>query len=288
MPTRNSEDGTFVSEYDLDRDEIFELFHQCEKEHGKATLSLFREHYAPRSAITREFDSFSEAKVLSGIENIGAIRDKNARSILNEQFRERTRLQEIITGCLMGDASISTSEGRSPYFTIQMVNEEFIRWIRSQFGKFGTDVKVREREIATGFQDGKYAYKGKIYTFRSRRLESLSQYRDWYSGEDDRKRFPVKEIELTPTVLKMWYVCDGGISTGDRWNTKHYARISCQNEEDRKDSINSMFDDLPFEPNWNDGGRFTFGLEGSKRFWNYVGDPLPGFEHKWPDKEYLE
>jgi hypothetical protein len=76
------------------------------------------------------------------------------------------------------------------------------------------------------------------------------------------------------------------MSTDKRWNTKHYARITSLNEIDRKEKINSLFQNLSFEPNWNDGARFTFGLEGSKKFWEYIGDPLPEFEYKWPDKSY--
>jgi hypothetical protein len=153
-----------------------------------------------------------------------------------------------------------------------MINREFIEWVDSELGIISTGtVSKYERDTSFGSST--------TYRLNSRRLSQFEQYRDWYDcGE---KVFP--EIELNPLILKVWYCCDGDMSVDERWNKKCYARLTASNEMDRKENINSMFSGLPFSPNWNDGARFTFGREGSKKFWEYIGEPLPGFEYKWPN-----
>ena len=94
---------------------------------------------------------------------------------------------------------------------------------------------------------------------------------------------------MTPTVLKFWYAGDGDMATDNRWRTKHYARISCKSQKDKKENINALFSNLSFEPNWNDNGRFTFGRYGSIDFWEYIGRDVPGYqESKCPDESYFE
>jgi len=188
------------------------------------------------------------------------------------KFTERQK--KIITGLLMGDANVTESENRKPYLQIMMNNREFVEWVSDELGVFATEIAEVE---GTGFSEGE-----EYYQLRSRRVSELDEFASWYSKSG--KLFP-DEVDLCPLILKVWYCCDGDKSVDSRWNTKEYARISAHNEVDNKNKINSYFEELEFAPNWNDGGRFTFGREGSHKFWSYIGDPLPGFGYKWPDEE---
>jgi len=183
------------------------------------------------------------------------------------------RQREILTGLIMGDASVARPDERKPYIQFMMVSRDFVGWVSEELGVFATSISEVE---GTGFSEG-----NTYYQLRTRRADVFSEYTEWYG--DDGKVFP-SDIQLTPLTLKVWYCCDGDMSVDNRWNTKEYARISAHNEVDRKEKINGYFDSLSFEPNWNDGGRFTFGRDGSKKFWRYIGEPLPGFEYKWPDR----
>jgi hypothetical protein len=182
---------------------------------------------------------------------------------------------EIFTGLMMGDGSTSSSDDRKPYIQVTMKNKEFLNWLDSELGILSTGVREVE---GTGFAEGSIYYK-----LITRRLNSLKIYDDWY-GENG-KVFP-NDITLSPLTLKIWYCCDGDKSVDNRWSVKEYARISSHNEVQNKSKINKYFDELNFSPNWNDGGRFTFGRYGSYEFWNYIGEPLPGFEYKWPNIDY--
>ena len=185
------------------------------------------------------------------------------------------RQKEIVTGLLLGDASITVSKGRKPQFSIEVVEEQFIEWVDSELGIFSTG-NIIER---------KFDNKKNTYKVSSRRLNQLDEYRDWYSSGS--KRFP-KDLTLNPLILKLWYCTDGGKSVDDRWTKKEYARIASKNECDRKEFILSLFEELPFDANWNDKYRFTFGRKESYEFWEYIGEPLPGYEYKWPDEDRPE
>lgn len=180
------------------------------------------------------------------------------------------RQHQVITGILLGDGSVTTSDGRKPMFSVEVNERRFVEWVSDELGVFSTH-NIIERK----FED-----KQNTYRINSRRLNQLKEYRSWY--ETGEKRFP-ENLELTPLVLKLWYCTDGGKSVDKRWKKKEYARIASKNESDRKEFILSLFDELPFDANWNDEYRFTFGRKGSYDFWDYIGDPLPGYEYKWPD-----
>jgi len=275
MPTRDEQ-----SQYK--RKDIINLLQKCEQEHGKVVQSTYS-NYVSRSKIVREFESTAHAKIEAGIQNIGAVRSKHMRKLLNEKIENDKYINDVITGLMMSDASATkNTDTRNTQIQIEMVNKEFLEYIRNILGPLATDVKTYTKTNKTE-NEGEFTIE--VYKLRTRRLKSFNKYRDdWYINNE--KIFPVKDIELNPTILKMWYVGDGDISTDKRWNIKHYARITSVNEFNRKENINNLFNSLSFEPNWNDGPRFTFGLEGSKEFWKYIGEPTPGYEYKWPDKEY--
>ena len=283
MRTRDKK-GQFKKD-ELSKKEIIDLLQKCEREHGKVVQRTYS-NYLSRSQILQKFESPAHAKIKAGIHNIGAVRSKHMRKLLNNKIENDDYINEVLTGLMMSDASATkNTEKRNTMIQLEMVNEEFVDYIREILGPLATDVKTYTRTNKTDLSNDEFTIQ--VYKLRTRRLKGFNKYRnEWY--DNGNKIFPIKNIELTPTVLKMWYVGDGDMSTDKRWNTKHYARITSLNEIDRQEDINCLFKDLPFEPNWNDGPRFTFGLEGSKEFWDYIGKKVPGYEYKWPDKEYYK
>jgi len=109
----------------------------------------------------------------------------------------------------------------------------------------------------------------------------LNQFRDWYDDENN-KRFPLDTISLSPLVLKIWYVCDGYLNTS---NPKPRARISSINESDRIEKIAEWItEETGIEVNTSKNReRILFNTRRTQKFFEYVGDPLPGFVYKWPE-----
>lgn len=182
-------------------------------------------------------------------------------------YPEPTKHQhEVLTGLLMGDATCGKYQGDNPKGKISMIKESFIAWLADFFGPLVGSISKSE------YTDGD----GKIWTVGFRSAPYLKEYVEWYNS--GQKRFP-ENLTLTPTIAKMWYVCDGGICKGEKkkWNR---VQFSVSNEEDRGDYLCNLFKEHGFEPTLTHH-TLRFNRDESKRLLKWMGDPLPGFGYKW-------
>jgi len=125
-----------------------------------------------------------------------------------------------------------------------------------------------------------------MYVLYSRTLPELEKF-DWYGSEG---KVWLKNIKLSPIVLKHWYVNDGYYHKS---NAADHIGISISNEVGNIDKINNYFSNvgLPTPSNYtttkqskNDNLKcdLQFTKSDSKILWDYMGKPLPDFEYKWP------
>lgn len=195
------------------------------------------------------------------------------------------RQHEILTGLLMGDGTVQR-EG-NPNMKCRMTTPEFLEWIDEEMGILGCGVKFemsaeesarnsRERKLNFDAHEDDYS---DVYIWSSRNHPDFSQYSDWYST--GRKRFP-DDLELTPLIMKVWFCGDGSLRSDDRTNSRPYLSIAASNEEDRREFLFGLFSEQPAIPKWTSGSVY-FSVDDSEYLWEYMGDPLPGFEYKWPD-----
>lgn len=197
------------------------------------------------------------------------------------QFTDRQ--WELIAGTLMGDGTVVQNEqNKYPIFKLAMTTREFLEWFDDEMGILSTGVSLFEtgsdnasRAKKTGFtttvNEENY---NDMYVCRSRTLPDLVPFREWYrSGE---KRFPDR-LELTPLVAKLWYCCDGY----SKQTNPPVATLGVANEIDRKEYLRNLFDDAGFSITFDDKS-VVLSTDESRRFFDWIGDPLPGFEYKWP------
>lgn len=184
---------------------------------------------------------------------------------------------EIITGLLMGDGTIygrREDRGNNSFLSVTMSNEEFIDFLIEKFGWLA-------RNKHNKYTDGK-----EYYIFQTRSHPDLNRYTEWYQPE---KVWP--EIEVTPTILKYLYVSDGTYDTTDSHNR---IMISCAKEGVNREKVLRMFESSGFPVDrtyqYERDGRANdfqiwFNVDASERMFESMGEPLPGFEYKWPEPE---
>jgi len=170
---------------------------------------------------------------------------------------------DIITGVLMGDGRINRNS-KNPRFCVEMVAPEYIEYLSSKLSPLvscvSDDRKIGERNVQQ---------KNCLETITHPQLEKFAS---WYSSGD--KIFP-DDINMNPTILKHWYVTDGNLNTG------RYPSIRATNESENGEKIESYFNGTPLNTSFSSG---TLRFPDSKdKFFEYIGEPLPGFEYKWPD-----
>jgi len=204
-------------------------------------------------------------------------------------------LFDIIKGNLMGDGCIDKAD-KNPNLVCEMTNREYLEFLDDELGVFSTQVRMtktaeeaakenRERDFRPNAKAEDYSDK---YSLRTRNLEQLEELSDWYSS--GKKVFP-EDLELTPTILKHWYVCDGHYSLKEE-SVRGNIVLSMNNERDNKEKIEKYFDDIGVEVGrWReyDAGDYidcsaVFHADETERLFEYMGSPLPGFEYKWPKK----
>jgi len=206
---------------------------------------------------------------------------------------------EISTGLLMGDGWVDNKDAKNPRISSEMISKNYLEYIDSTFDIFGNGVKMkrtaeesakqaRERNFSPNAKPQNYS---DTYTWRSMTHPEFQQLADWYSSGE--KVWP-SNIELTPTVLKHWYCCDGHWENN---NTHNYVEIAMSNESEYTDKVDQLFRNVGLpSPNTykrterEDGSvkcSAQFTVEQSKELWDYMGQPLPDFEYKWPE-EYID
>jgi len=202
--------------------------------------------------------------------------------------------KEVITGLLMGDGSINESN-KNPRIVSNMISKNYLEYIDNIFACLGTGVSLvrtakdsakqnRDRGFRPNAKEENYS---DVYRWESRSHPHLQKWADWYSTGE--KVWP-KDIELTPTVFKHWYCCDGYWANK---NSKNCIEVSMANEINNRNKINKMFKNvsLPSPSNYViseikgvEACTATWTVEQSKELWEYMGEPLPDFHYKWPER----
>jgi len=201
---------------------------------------------------------------------------------------------EILTGIVMGDGHVDRPNGGKPRLNIQMITKEYLEYIDKKFGILSTGVRLsktaedmKENARSTNSVTEEYHNFSDVYYMQTRRHPELCRYDKWYST--GKKVWD--DIKLTPTVLKHWYVCDGGM-VKQKYG-KGRIVISAHNEVGNEEKINKMFRDenLPTPKHVvREDERYSTGKSYQLKFTvsetdyilKYMGyKPLPGFEYKW-------
>lgn len=199
---------------------------------------------------------------------------------------------EVFDGLLMGDGCLKHSQNSNDRLGNQSmevvsINEEFIDYLYEEYSPFFTEPKVRR----TAEESAEQAIQSEVVsspqgsTFRtqyrivSRAIPFFNRYDGWKSSGE--KRWPA-DIEFSPTRLKYLYIADGGLS----WNKdskSSRSQITSTNESSQLDRIKDTLEELDIACSTYDD-RVMMKSSSTNKFLNYLGEPVPGFEYKWENK----
>ena len=200
------------------------------------------------------------------------------------QFTQKQ--QEIIAGLLMGDGSLYRGN-KNPYIQCDMISKNYLEFLHDEFGILSNGVKfhISAEDNAQRSRDSGFSPDAKAENYSDQyRWTTIShpQLHNWNWYGTGKKVWPA-DIELTPTVLKHWYCGDGHFNNAG--SNKH-IQIAMSNESENTEKVTEMFKRAGFSTsNYNIIGNvcdLTFTVDESQRIFDYMGDPLPGFEYKWP------
>jgi len=189
---------------------------------------------------------------------------------------------EVITGLLMGDATLGYRERERQRVVLDMTNQDFVRWVDQQLGVLTTGYRKLDSKSHcrrdTSFTSDSPEFKD-VYRVSTWTMPGFERYVDWYGNNG--KMIPV-DVELTPTTLKMWYCSDGDLKHNKTsQNGRPRLRLSARSQD--KGVMMELFAELGCDPTWC-GGHMTFNVADSGWLWDYMGHAPPGFGYKWPSE----
>jgi hypothetical protein len=183
----------------------------------------------------------------------------------------------------MGDGSFQTERSAQ----ITMTNIDYLEWLSDELGFIGCD--VRDHTTALGQAEKSHSLEqlsddpthySDVHVISVRSHDEINDlYNKWQT--EDGKIIP-KDLDLTPTSVGHWYAGDGYLDYGGRGRAK--ARIKAEFMQGRLGRIQSMFNDIGFNPTITEGGSIQFPAEETDYFLNWIDGPFPGFEYKWENK----
>ncbi|AGM11380.1 homing endonuclease with LAGLIDADG motif [Halogranum tailed virus 1] len=251
--------------------------HTCGKEYSSKT-SLRNNHYSKYPEHSP--DSWDVCQDCGAPKkNLG-----NHWALSSCNYPELTQEQvEVTIGLLLGDGSLILQDNRNPHIQCGMVTKEYLQYLDDIFENLSTGVKFQQsatdsarNAMDSGLVDNAEPENySDVYYWKSRANPNFEQFSDWYTERG--KVFP-EDIELTPTVLKHWYVGDGNYNKSSK-----VIKIACSNEYENWDKLTNYFKNagLPLPKDYKQEA-ICFDKSGSDELLEYMGEPLPGFEHKFP------
>lgn len=173
---------------------------------------------------------------------------------------------EVCEGLIMGDACLTKQGEWNARLDLSVVSEDFAREASNELDWLVSTVTTREKS-------GKSIHNQWRVTSVSH-PELLNIYNKWYGAGE--KRFP-DELTLSKTRARFWYLGDGSLSFTSAGTP--YVRIRCNNEIDRPNYLESLFDEAGYETNASSNS-VRISTKDTKDFLNWI-EPVDDLSYKW-------
>jgi hypothetical protein len=187
-------------------------------------------------------------------------------------YKEPTAEQyDVLTGLVMGDGFVGRNS-KNPYIGATTTNREYLEYLDKLFPILGTGLE--EVSNLSAFDGGSTENYSEQWAWRSRCNPAFNQYADWY--ESGKKVWP-PDIQMTPTTLTHLYCGDGCLVNG------RSIKITMKNEKANAEKVAGYFTDVGLpEPDYWNSHSACWNVAGSQQLLDYMGEPLSGFDYKWP------
>jgi hypothetical protein len=169
----------------------------------------------------------------------------------------------LLAGLVIGNAT-ATGNGQHNHVVLPTQHRPFALWVHDELGWLSHGVRRVEPDE-----------KRPQYRVRTHAHHALDRYREWYGIGG--KRIP-EDVALTPPVARAWYACDGGLE----WRRKDSPpQITFPAAvDDRREDIARLLREAGYDPNVYER-RVRLSVPETERFVGWIGDPVPGVEHRW-------
>lgn len=195
-------------------------------------------------------------------------------------------MKSLFVGLLMGDGHVPNVSYGNPQMRIRMVNKPFLNWLDCKLEYMSNGVRfiqsaedsaeyMKDRGFRPNADSENYS---DVWELNTRTHPYFNEMRDtWYNPS---KVFPLDDITLNSTVVKMWYVTDGYIC--DRSNHNKYSAFRLDSQSEIAIEISEKLSNKGFKCTVRDSGNvIAVSPDSTDQFLNWLGEAPDGFEYKW-------
>lgn len=193
------------------------------------------------------------------------------------------RMDQILLGLMLGDGTIHhPPSSKNVQVQVSSINKTFVKWLSDELGWLsnGWTLKQRSDKVreGSGFskRDGEYDIRDQ-YIMTTRRHSGLNHLKDWYS---DGRAGIIDGIELSRIAFSVWFVSDGCLFWSNDGHVNPSISISSRVACNHPQRIKDMFGPLDVTPQIRNG-RISFNVGDSKVLFEFLGDPIAGFDYKY-------
>ena len=207
----------------------------------------------------------------------------------------------ILTGCLLGDAGLSTTHGDTTNANFRKCNKYYdhIKFVATCLFANKWDTRVSGPFKNKGFKGGKDSFRFALQSLVHSEITEL--YHKWYPESNNRIKIIPEDIPLDPTVMLHWFLDDGYCYYTNRkysnpkWNHRETRVYLCTQgfQKPELDMISARIKDeldLTVKPRFHQRhGKFEgsgYELEVSipdvPKFFSLIGPPpVASLAYKW-------
>jgi ribosomal protein S27AE len=176
------------------------------------------------------------------------------------------RQRAVLDGLVLGGANVD-GQGSNRHLLASTTSESLAEWTADQLDWLHHGTRT-DHDDAADHQD--------VCRVRTPAHPAINRYERWGDGET---RAPPDDYELTPLAGRVWWAYAGGLQWQGDYDSQRTATISAL-DDDRGAWVQRVLATAGIDAT-RTGKRVQWHGQQLRDWLDWIGDPVPGAEHKW-------
>lgn len=179
-----------------------------------------------------------------------------------------THQRAVLRGLMLAGATVG-GNGKNRFVTIGTTHSQLAEWVAEQLDWLCHSV----REVA-GEEE-----RETVYRIRTAAHPQCNRYERWRKLPGSSGRKPPGDLVLERTTARVWWAFAGGLQWSGPYDSQVVGTFSAARDE-RAEAYERVLSDAGYEAT-RAGKRVQLPPTGVKRWLDWIGQAVPGVEHKW-------
>lgn len=175
----------------------------------------------------------------------------------------------VLDGLMLGGANVN-GQGSNRHLLVSTTSEQLAEWTTELLDWLHHGTRVVRSDVAEHRN---------VYRVRTPAHPAINRYERW--GGDGQGRAPPADYSLSPLAGRIWWAYAGGLEWHGEYDSQRTATISAL-DDDRAGWVQRVLATAGVDAT-RVGKRVQWHGEQLREWLAWIGEPVPGVEHKWVD-----